>query len=426
MLDHFFDQDIAALRDQLQPGEQLRTLSYAVLREEALRVFPEEVASGLEPMSRPSLERLRQAYNHRLQRLIEDEWVAWPFDVLVAPSDLFFYVRGLPRVCHQLGVPFVVAQKETTIAQTTLEHHSLAVREHAPPIADVMTTCSERQKEFWVRSGADPDTIVVTGQPRFDVYVSHDARPSASGRPTALFFSYHADAYHPSGSGGIEGTPAWKALHAQTETGLWQLVRDGWDVVIKPHPQQDFAGDRRRIAAALPGELAASVRFADPGEDARRLILDADVIVGFQTTGLIESLAAGRPVVFTGWDPEWHRLRDELIPFHRWPDVFRIVERADDLPGAIAAARGTRLEGAAVTHAKEVVEFYLGPVDGDASRRVLDVIRAQTSAWAADRDVSAVRRREQLRRPQQKVRHVRRGYRRGRRLLTALLRARAA
>jgi hypothetical protein len=422
VLDHFFDQDIAALRAATHPDEQLRTLSYDVLREEALRVFPEEVTSGLEPLSRPALEPLRQAYTRRLQRLLEDEWVAWPFDVFVAPSDLFFYVRALPAACHRLGVPFVVAQKETTVARTTLEQHADVVRQHAPPLADAMTACSERQKAFWVRAGADPQSVVVTGQPRFDVYATGRHGAPASARPKALFFSYHADAYHPTGAGGAEGTPAWRQLHNETEQALWQLVRNGWDVVIKPHPQQDFAQDRRRIAAELPGELVAHIRFADPSEDARHLILDADVIVGFQTTALIESVAAGKPVVFTGWDDEWRRLREELIPFHRWPDVFRIVERAEDLPGTIAAARGTRLEGAAAEHAAAVVEDYLGPVDGGAGRRVLDVVRSHSDAWADGREAASIRRREQLARSAQKIRHARRAYRRGRRVITLVAR----
>src|SRR5690349_15439421 len=105
VLDHYFGQDIAALRAALRPDEALRTLHFKVLRGEALRVFAPEVAVGLEGMSTPAFAAGRERYAQRLQTLIDDEYAAWPFDVVVLPSDLFFYVRDLPAACERLGVP---------------------------------------------------------------------------------------------------------------------------------------------------------------------------------------------------------------------------------------------------------------------------------------------------------------------------------
>ena len=86
------------------------------------------------------------------------------------PTSSSTYVRAAPEACHRLGVPFFVAQKETTISPETMESHAERVRRYAPPIADRMTVCSERHRQFWLRSGADPAAVEVTGQPRFDFY----------------------------------------------------------------------------------------------------------------------------------------------------------------------------------------------------------------------------------------------------------------
>ena len=131
--------------------------------------------------------------------------------MFVSPSDAFFYVRAAPEAAHALGVPFFVAQKETTITDHTMRVHSERVPQWATPVADHMTVCSERHKEFWVRAGGDPERITVTGQPRFDVY----ARPASTadgGEPVALFFSYAVDSYHP--SEGV-GESVWGQLTAR-------------------------------------------------------------------------------------------------------------------------------------------------------------------------------------------------------------------
>jgi hypothetical protein len=422
VLDHFFGQDIEALRAALEPGDELRTISYDVLRAESLRIFPQRVASGLEPLSDPAFEQERQAWAAELRSILHAELSRFPFDVLISPSDLFFYARALPAVCHEVGVPFVVVQKETTVAPNTMREHAAAVALHAPPVADAMTSCSERQKEFWVRAGAAPDSIAVTGQPRFDVYGTSDHEPRPDGR-RLLFFSYHADAYHPSGAGGSEGEPAWSRLHHETEQGLWELAARGWDVTIKPHPQQDFRADRQRLAAAMPAAAAGRVRFAENEADARELILAADVVVGFQTTALIESMAAGRPVVYTGWDAQARRLAGELIPFGDWRDVLSVVDAPEDLVEAVEGARGRRLSGDAADRARAIWTEYLGPVDGRAAERALAVVRGCSEAYAAARtpEVAAFRERVVARRaPLELSRRGRRAISRVRRKAGAL------
>jgi hypothetical protein len=112
------------------------------------------------------------------------------------------------------------------------------VRRYAPPIADHMTMCSNRHRTYSIRSGAAPESIDVTGQPRFDVYAHPDRWPQqfpfGDGGPALVFLSYMAGLYH------VEGEePRWAQMHRETEEGLWELARRGWRVVVKPHPQQD-------------------------------------------------------------------------------------------------------------------------------------------------------------------------------------------
>jgi len=423
-LDHYFGQDLEALGAASDEDVQFDVMPFADLRSEALRVFPIEVATGLKAFARPELEPARQRYATILREVLEDRFTRAPFDAIVMPSDSFFYVRAAPQIAHSLGVPFLVVQKETTISELTMREHAEVVRRYAPPLADRMTVCSERHKQFWLRTGADPAKVVVTGQPRFDLYLRPSTpaltRGSDADMPTVLFLSYAVDAYHPDeGTGGS----AWELLHHQTEAGLHELARRGWRVLIKPHPQQALAAVR--VWRERAGDLwDRRIFLVEPGADARKLILAADVVVGFQSTALLEAMLAGRPVVYTGWDEQATAMGQDLIPFADWGDLITVQRSPGELADAVTSLLSTRCSDAALARRREIAERYLGPLDGGASRRTLEVIAGEVSSWARRRDdhQDELRRRLAARRPPLRLaRRGRAGVRVARRRLGAIL-----
>jgi hypothetical protein len=255
-----------------------------------------------------------------------------------------------------------------------------------------MTVCSERHRSFWLGAGADSERVTVTGQPRFDFYLQParwpERLPYGKDGPILLFFSYHVDSYHPSEGA---GRPVWARLHRETEERLWELARRGWRVLIKPHPQQDFSRERVRIKNEAGSLVDRRVFLVSPDEDARRLVVGSDVVVGFQTTALLESMIAGKPVVYTGWDPEADRLASDLIPFQEWGDEVEIVRRLDRLVPTVEAALGSRSIGFGERR-RAIVGEFLGPLDGRASERTLAVLRRTVASFESSRD-DVVRRR---------------------------------
>jgi hypothetical protein len=424
LLDHYFGQDIAELRDAAGDDVEFEIMSYELLRHEALRVLPADVATGLVAFARPELEPARRRYGAILREILEDRFARAPFDALVLPSDTFFYVRAAADVAHALGVPLLVAQKETTISEHTMRAHAEELRRYAPPQADRITVCSERHRQFWIRAGADPASVTVTGQPRFDFYARTSRWPTdvpyGRGGPSVLFLSYAVDAYHP-GEG--HGESAWDGLHRETEEGLYELARRGWRVLIKPHPQQsrEAIGDWRERAGDLWNRRVFLVR---PESDVRGLIVGADVTVGFQTTGLLEAMLAGRPTVYTGWDDQAQALGGDLIPFHEWGAVIDVVSRPQDLLAVVEAARGDTCTPQALQRRREIAEYYLGPLDGGSSARTLAVLRGEAEAWAAGRGPEAMQLRAQLagrRPPLRLARRSRSGVRVAKRRIGAML-----
>jgi hypothetical protein len=384
-LEHHFAHDLDALRRAAGDELELDAMPFELLHEEALRVLPIEVATGLEAFVRPELDEARRRYATVLREILEDRFARSPFDAVLMPSDTFFYVRAAPAAAHALGVPLLVAQKETTISEHTMREHAAELRRLAPPLADRMTVCSERHRQFWMRAGGDGDRIEVTGQPRFDFYLDPAGWPRdvpfAGEGHTVLFLSYATDAYFP---GEVAETGGWSALRSRTERELLELARAGWRVLVKPHPQQP--PDSLRALRRRAGELwGRRVFLVDAHADARQLIVAADVTVGFQSTALLEAMLAGRPVVYTGWDETAIALGDELIPFQRWGGDIEVVRDANEFQAAVIAARGQLCAVETLRRRREIAERYLGPLDGRATARTLAVLHAEAERWAAGR-----------------------------------------
>jgi hypothetical protein len=420
LLEHHFAQDLQELR-RVAAGIELETIPYEDLRAEALRTMPGEVACGLEAFASERLAEARRRYAAVLREIVFDRFVANPFDAIVLPSDTFFYVRAMPQVAHSLGVPLLVAQKETTISEQSLREHAARIRRFAPPLADRMTVCSERHKRFWLRAGGAAERIVVTGQPRFDFYARAIGERAASERagagrpvrtgegsaPNVLFLSYAVDAYHP-GEG--SGEAAWARLHRQTERGLEELARRGWRVLVKPHPQQPLDPLRRWRSEA--GEAwARRISLVDPQADVRPLIAAADAVVGFQSTAMLEAMLAGRPVLYTGWDPLAASLGEQMIPFDRWRREIVVVDDARDFAEAVVAVAAERCPDSVLSSRRAIAEGYLGPLDGKAAQRTMAVLCEEARRWAGERGLTERQLRASLARRRRPLRLARRGRR---------------
>lgn len=390
VLDHFSGQDRSALVAAGGDDFSWRVIPYWRLRNGANRFFPVDVQHGLAPYARPDLAPNRAAFADWLGREVRRLYREWPFDVFLLPSDAFYYVRPLPDVLHELGLPVAVAQKETTITDYFFTAHAPDVQAHAPFISDVMTVCSERQKRFWVTAGARADDIVVTGQPRFDVYAekSQARQPSARSRPTILFLSFEPDAYLLELEDRAVG---WLDLRSEIEEELASAAERGARVVVKFHPLQD----EQKETESLRSRFGDALEIASSVADTRLLIRGADAVVGFQTTALYEALIADKPTGYTAWGTLYDRFTPNLIPFDERADILDVLRSPEELRRWLADPPAPTPE--TTTARRAFVEEVLGPIDGRASERMLAVLRTLHLAWSG-RPTGARSRRHRLER----------------------------
>jgi hypothetical protein len=423
-LNHTFAQDLDSLRRAGGAAVDIRTLELDLVHTEAMRVLPADIDDDASFYSRPEYEPNRQRLAEVLEGLFADLFREREFDLFVTPSDVYYYLRPAPAILHRLGVPYFVAERETTVSPHIMQDNVELLGRWFPPIADHRTLCSRRLRDFWVQTGADPSSITVTGQPRFDFYRQPERWPQrlpyGQDARTVLFLSYDYNAYHPDGS---VDSDVWAQQHHETETGLWELARRGWRVLVKPHPQQ-ARRDRERLKHDLGPLFGKNVFFVHPNADTRELMVGSDVIVGFQTTALFEAMVAQKPIVYAGWSARDSRAAESLIQFRQWGEVVNVVEDPAQLVATVEHVYGQPWDEARIGAARGPIEENIGVCDGQASERTLAAMRECVERFRTEHTAEVRARRAGLSRKPPPVRLRRRtvyGYKRLRRRAGALL-----
>ena len=283
--DHYFAQDIAALGDALEPGDRIEVVSFDVLRSEAMRVLPRRWRRTSSRSPGPSTPRRAPSGRAGCGRCCTSSGSATA-STRSSPPRTRSSTYGPRRTrCTSSASRSVRAEGDD----------DLAVRDARARGGRARPRAADRGSDHRLQR-AQPRLLGARGRRARDGARDRSAalrrlRPApapalefGSGGPVVLFFSYMREAYHPKEF--VGGAPGWQALHEQTEEGLWELARRGWRVLIKPHPQQPFAEERRRIARAAGPLLDDRVFLVDALHDTRELILGSDVLVGFLTTAL--------------------------------------------------------------------------------------------------------------------------------------------
>lgn len=373
-IDHYFRQDIDAFMFH-RHGHEYWTTPHTSFIRLARRIFHESVFTGLLEYHQPEHARARRRYSEVARQRVHDLYRLYGFDVIVAPSDTFFWIRPLIEATQELGIPFVVLQKESTIPPGWMTGPAQEWGRLFPFIADRMYVSSEHHRAFWINAGTPPERILVTGQPRFDIYrqpgrwrtVAELGLDFPPARKNVLYLTYDVSAYLPYVDRG-DRIP-WAQLREETEQVLTALAGAGAvNLLVKPHPQpgEDHASRLRQLAQLrnvflLPGDA-----------DTRQLIVNADIVVGFQTTAMFEALAAGKDVIYTFWSsPAW-QYAEALIPFHSADRVLLCARSPDELRSAVLrCVQGTGRAEISAAAREAFFTQYLGPLDGGATKRCL-------------------------------------------------------
>jgi hypothetical protein len=278
-------------------------------------------------------------------------------DVVLCPSDVFFWFRPFIEEFRARGVPVVVQDKEGTLTPGPLTEESLALTvRHYPPLANRYYFWGPIQHDAWTKAGLEPGRIRVLGQPRSDFFFHPDRHASPeqlgfpAGKRLVTCFTFEGDVYLTADLRGRNLGRPWLRMRQELHAALQQLAADRPDihVVVKCHPQSLELDEIHRELAGAPPNLS----ILHGAATAANLIVNSAVVIGFQTTALIEAMLTQVPILYCAWAVEHDRHLDWLIPLAGSGGCFqvrsatelsdltgRLLDGAADVPAAMLARR---------------------------------------------------------------------------------------
>lgn len=367
VFNHFLDQDLEALRYAVRHGAaaEISVIPTGPLYAWARSYFPES-ATEFTGYLDPKLAAAKLAFRARLVETLRQLKKAVPRLTFLAPADQFFWIREFVLACREVGYPFIVLDKEGTRSEDYFKLHTAEIKQYMPPLADYFLVWSQRQVEFHVLSGCDRAKTVIVGQPRSDFWFHPDRWQEKKAlfrslgidpeRKTILYFdfennNYIHDKYFRRGFN-------WDALLADIHGELYRIAQanPGVNVLFKLHPQ---ALNIDQVRAEINALRLPNLHLLTGAELSNDLIVNADLIIGFQTTALLDTMLTAKPIIYTWWGNA-PGFKEHLLPF----DENRGIEIAlgrDDFRRRIA------------THIKNGFHYVLTPQLKAARRKLTDV-----------------------------------------------------
>jgi len=386
IIDHHFAQDIdSLLRQAGVVGINLIRIPYKYIFQVAEFYFPPEIRDG--SYNAPGMKECKTRYRALLVKFFSRTKPETKIASLLMPSDSFFWIREIVALLKERKIPCIVIDKEGTISPFSMDHHSRQIASYYPFMSDAIIVWSDRQKEFWTRAGVDERRIFVDGQPRSDFFFDTGRWLSRKKLPIendhyVLFFTFETDAYAPT-----PGENIWQPLRADIHGSIARFAKKYPQItfIVKTHPQQADALDVEQEFRVYG--LRNIIVMHGP-EVSRHLIVHADIVIGFQTTALIEAMLLPKTVIYTQWTETVSRNIDKLIPFHTalGIDIANSLEEFETLLDGMLSSGNFSCMPKAHELRKAFTDTYFYHADGQTSLRVLSRVLALIKQYTERRE----------------------------------------
>jgi hypothetical protein len=399
-------------------------LSKAMVTEDVLASFGEDPFCAIDRVSRNAVKALARGFlpanmdennyvnaspREHARALAYRRFLCrfWPqlarrrrYDAVLTGNFAYFAERELAAALEQLGVAFVVIMKESIKHPAYQAFWTRIYRERRGPFQGRrILVYGKSEREVEIASGiVAPERVSITGMPRLDPIHRMRRelaaqRATPAGPPSVLFFAFGPKAFIPvlvrkrsrwpyrryteALEPRLEGA-GWYRLVEETQRAIHRLATENPDirVFIKLKgvaADRDIASLQR---SAGVDRMPENIEFVHGGSP-REWLAHCDVVCGFNSTALLEALAAGRPVVV----PRFAEAADlEMRPFV--VDLGDAVDYADDpraLGERLAELARSRVPPSAglPDTSREVLEAWLFNADGRAGERVRSAVRAE-------------------------------------------------
>lgn len=316
VINHMFDGEIESLKRCINKSNIKNNYSLIEIKPEpffsrAITWFPICIRDGHISYEDESINFIKKKYKKYCEKILNKFVNRVNIKYLIMPSDSFYWLREFIVACREVGIKVIVVDKEGMITPYSFENEPKRIRKLFPPIADYFFVWSRRQKDFWMNCGVAEASIKIIGSLRTDLF--YEMPRTVSG--TILAFDFDFDAYInvvnlKSIPVGVEKN--WHGLRNDFHECLFSIASENINIKlkIKCHPQQIIVDFPTKLKN-LPN---VEIIYGAP-KKMNELFSDCMMIIGFQTTALLEASLAGLPAIYIGWGRLHEQIKEILLPW---------------------------------------------------------------------------------------------------------------
>jgi len=327
-------------------------------------------------------------------KVVQELVDTYQVDLFILPKIHDDWIIDLNLAIKEIGVPALITERENVATPMRMKNVPPTVKKYIDFSVDRLCVASKQHEEFWLKSGHDPDKIVLTGALKSDFWyrqdlwkAPEDLHPAlGNNRLKILFFAFGKDTYRYSFWYPGESRD-WLPLLWDVHGSLARLL-DKYSEQIQliykkgAKPGRDTADEAfTLIEERMPGLTAENLLILYKLYRAEQLIVNADLVIGFQSSAIIESMFVDVPIIYVGWGELYDDIKDTMLPLHDTENSGILHARSpaelDQLLDEFVANPATLQPSAEMMQArKSFREFYFSCVDGKVGKRVLDEARA--------------------------------------------------
>jgi hypothetical protein len=386
-----FTQDIMSALGSADDVEVL-ALPRLILRESFRAFLPNSVDDNNYASAGSDFDRLKSRYRYFLLELFKVLSRFRQIDAVVTGNFGYRAERELATALSELRIPFIALHKENLKTPGRVEFFEYIYKERRGPFTGRnILVYNKIEKDLQLRAGiAAAAQIDIVGMPRLDrMHKWRIANAGTSSPRRILFFLfspltgmprvvrkgertgtvYLEDADDDAGEG--IGAISLSTLYAETCRTILDIARENPDIeiVVKTKGRQrDLAESGSLFGVDDEASAPSNLRIVHSG-DVLPLIAEASVVCGFNSTALLESVAAGKPIVLP-WFAEAERadVQPYVIDLRALGEVAHNPVELHNL--LIEYARSSRPVPAELGSSEtSTLEHWTGNADGRAGER---------------------------------------------------------
>jgi hypothetical protein len=329
----------------------------------------------------PAIEATKTRYRRFLQSMWRYHQLLRPICAVISANFGYCIQREFATALEMRGTPFLVVQKENLNAATEERRriwHAIYKNGRGKFGGRKILVYNEMEHDLEVTSGvASPERVEIVGMPRLDRLHRwrHEHPDSVIGVGAAkiLFFSFSRSDKIPRS---FDLAKDWGQFCADTHRAMIELAhcQPEVDVIAKTKGIGRQNEELFQVLDSIAKEQPHNLRIVSGG-DAFQLLTESRVVVGFNTTGLIEALAIGKPVIVPRFgeanDPQLRKLIIDL------GDAVEYANSPQQLQELVSmyASRPDAPQLDLTPNVQRILRYWVGNDDGQAGRRAYNAIR---------------------------------------------------